>query len=67
MTLIPLTEARERGLARYYTGVPCKWGHVCERLTGGRVCLACAREHWRRSGARKVARRRIVAKRPLWG
>jgi ribosomal protein L35 len=36
-------EARERGLRFFYTGKPCKRGHVAERyLSGG--CAECQRE-----------------------
>jgi len=41
--------ARERGLLRYFTGKPCKHGHVAERLLSNRECVVCARlrdVHW---------------------
>ncbi len=34
-------EARLLGLRRYFTGKPCKRGHVCERLTCNATCLRC--------------------------
>ena len=34
--------ARERGLARYFTGKPCKHGHVAERLLSNGDCIVCA-------------------------
>ena len=35
--------ARERGLVRYFTGKPCKHGHVAERLLSNRACVVCAK------------------------
>lgn len=29
------------GRKRYFTGIPCKWGHVSERLAGSRHCIKC--------------------------
>ena len=42
MELISLQQAREKGLARYFTGQPCKHGHVAERRVVGRCCITCA-------------------------
>ena len=36
--------AKARGLTRYYTGKPCKRGHVVERRVSTRDCMACKRE-----------------------
>jgi hypothetical protein len=36
-------QARERGLLRYFTGKPCKQGHVAERLLSNRECVVCAK------------------------
>lgn len=41
MQIITRKEAREKGLSRYYTGKPCKHGHVAERVTSQAVCLEC--------------------------
>lgn len=35
-------DAKAAGLKRYFTGKPCKHGHVSERLLSDRNCLACA-------------------------
>ena len=43
MELISLKEARDSGLTRYFTGVPCRHGHIAERLTVNRVCVVCTR------------------------
>jgi 5-methylcytosine-specific restriction endonuclease McrA len=42
--IITRADAKRRGLLRYFTGVPCKNGHLSERMTRGKVCLACHRE-----------------------
>lgn len=43
MELITPAQARERGLTTYYTGKPCKHGHVDERLTVNGTCCTCNR------------------------
>jgi hypothetical protein len=44
MNLVSLSEARESGITRYFTGLPCIRGHVAERMTSTRVCLQCKSE-----------------------
>lgn len=39
-------EAKAKGLKRYYTGEPCKNGHVESRIVSNQICVACDRE-WR--------------------
>lgn len=46
-------EALAMGESRYFTGIPCKHGHVAERLTNARVCVICHAA----AGARTFARR----------
>lgn len=41
MEIIALAKAREQGLEYYYTGKPCKYGHVCQRSTKYKYCLKC--------------------------
>lgn len=41
MQIITRKEAKEKGLKRYFTGKPCKHGHVAERVTSQAVCLEC--------------------------
>jgi 5-methylcytosine-specific restriction endonuclease McrA len=43
MELISCKAARLAGKRYYFTGKPCKSGHVSERLVSGRVCAECAR------------------------
>src|SRR5210317_2149737 len=40
MEVITRKQALEQGLTRYFTGKPCKSGHLCERLVNG-GCAEC--------------------------
>jgi len=42
--IISRADAINKGLKRYFTGNPCKQGHICERLVTGH-CLECHKEH----------------------
>ncbi|MDT9046433.1 hypothetical protein RSW36_25115 [Escherichia coli] len=42
--IISRAEAKARGLKRFFTGKPCKRGHVAERAVGNKDCAACRRE-----------------------
>jgi 5-methylcytosine-specific restriction endonuclease McrA len=42
--IVTLEQARAEGLTRYFTGKPCKRGHVSERNVSSRACLICAAE-----------------------
>lgn len=41
MELVARQDALERGLSRYFTGGPCKHGHVSERFTKSWKCVEC--------------------------
>lgn len=43
MNIISKKEAVSLGLKRYYTGVPCKHGHIAERKVNNSDCLECKR------------------------
>jgi hypothetical protein len=43
MEIITRAEARDRGLSRYFTGKPCKHGHVATRKVCTGNCCECAR------------------------
>jgi len=45
--IIPRAIAKERGLKRFYTGLPCKSGHIAERVTSSSTCLICDAERKR--------------------
>jgi hypothetical protein len=40
--LVSRQEALEQGLTRYFTGKPCKHGHVCERNVSNKSCHECS-------------------------
>lgn len=41
MDIISKEEAKNLGLKRYFTGIPCKKGHVCERYVKSKGCVEC--------------------------
>jgi len=43
--------ARALGLKRFFTGEPCKHGHVAERDVNSRECMECSRERTRKRRA----------------
>lgn len=47
--IISRKEAIERGLTRYFTGKPCKYGHLSERNVTWAGCLECAKMNARKS------------------
>lgn len=59
MTLT-LEEARASGASRYFTGLPCKHGHIAERKVCDRACTECDRL---RSAERKESVKRAT---PGW-
>lgn len=42
MNLINRQDAIAQGLTRYFTGKPCKHGHVVERLVKNKTCITCS-------------------------
>lgn len=41
--IISRRDARSQGLKRYFTGEPCKRGHIAERQVSNLTCLECTR------------------------
>ena len=41
MDIITRAEAQAQGLKRYFTGKPCKHGHIAQRYTGNKKCVGC--------------------------
>lgn len=39
--IITRAEAKEQGLIRFFTGVPCKYGHISERYAKSNTCVIC--------------------------
>lgn len=58
MDLISREEAREKGLKRYYTGKPCRSGHVSERYVAGGACVECDVRNQRVSRENNIERAR---------
>jgi 5-methylcytosine-specific restriction endonuclease McrA len=44
--IISRKQAREQGLKRYFNGIPCKAGHLTDRITLSGVCCQCYRDHF---------------------
>lgn len=65
MEIITRADARERGLARFFTGRPCKHGHVDERYVSTLGCVSCLRGRDKDrvySAEERELRRKAVAK-----
>lgn len=43
--LVSKEDARNQGSKRFFTGVPCKNGHISERNTNSGRCLGCIKEY----------------------
>lgn len=44
--------AKQAGAKRYFTGQPCRFGHMAERLTSNKACVIC---HAAKAAARRLA------------
>jgi hypothetical protein len=42
--IVSRKDAKNLGLSRYFTGKPCKYGHIDERWTAGGSCVTCLRD-----------------------
>lgn len=54
--IIGRAEAKAQGLKRYFTGIPCKHGHTCERTVGRDRCVECKLiwlQAWRKANPEK--------------
>lgn len=47
-------QAIEEGLTRYFTGKPCKRGHIAERSTNDSTCVQCIAEVYRSKKPKKL-------------
>lgn len=56
MKKISLAEANTAGLTKYFTGNPCKRGHIVERFTKNKTCVECDRE-WRQRNKQQIKNR----------
>lgn len=64
MIVVSLDDARSRGLKRYYTGAPCKHGHLAERQVSNKTCFAChsvkASKYLQTQAGRAIILRRVA-------
>ena len=58
MDIVTRKEAKERGLARYFTGKPCPHGHVAERWASTSSCVECDRKYREANPEKERERRR---------
>ena len=69
MSLLPIIsrdEARQKGLKRFFTGKPCKHGHVCERRVDSSECAECGRTRGRAYHRRPDVKERIQERVRAW-
>lgn len=69
MNVLLHSDAKLAGSTRYFTGEPCKFGHVTERMVSNRRCIACllaSRRAWEKAHPEKdaAARRARIAAKP---
>ena len=63
MNLISRKEAKSKGSKHYYTGKPCKHGHLSERYVSSKGCTVCLFSRikgWRKMNPEKVKKSRRV-------
>lgn len=60
MEIISKKDAKEKGLEFYYTGVPCKYGHLSKRRISGQ-CLECDRSYSQPCRINKLKRRMEIS------
>lgn len=63
IAVISRAEAKAQGLKRYFTGKPCKHGHVAERSVGSSNCIACLQERAKLPEQKEKVRRCSQSKR----
>jgi 5-methylcytosine-specific restriction endonuclease McrA len=62
MTSVSRTESKARGLLKYFTGKPCKRGHIAERFVSNHVCIECKLIHAADFNERHPGRLNEIAK-----
>ena len=63
MEVLGYSQAKEKGFPRYFTGKPCKYGHIAERRVADRGCVACSSEKMAKHREQNPNSSREVAKR----
>jgi hypothetical protein len=66
MDIIKRKEALTKGLKRYYTGKPCKHGHLSERFVSNKGCLSCLQYHTKKYRNCIDNKAKIKATRQQW-
>lgn len=61
MDIVCRDQAAQGGLKRYFTGLPCLRGHVSERFTRNKTCVACHKEKAQPGNKDRMATRRLRA------
>jgi hypothetical protein len=76
LPIISAREAYDAGKTRYFTGEPCKYGHVAERMVANGCCAECLRlrdqtkreyfKAWKKANPDKIAEysKRYAARHP---
>ena len=64
MKIISKKDAKTQGLKRYFTGKPCKYGHVAERYVGSGKCIECDAEYYQANKERIAEQRAEYRQRP---
>jgi hypothetical protein len=62
--IITQRDALALGLTRYFTGSPCRYGHICQRHTSNTCCVECRRASNRHFYKRH--REKCVARNQAW-
>jgi len=62
VNVISRKQAKEQGLTRYFTGDPCKHGHIAERMVSNHTCVICVEVNKRRYRAKHPERGKNYSK-----
>lgn len=60
--IISRKEAKANGFSKYFTGKPCKYGHIAERYLGNGDCVVCALNRFKNLSEEKKAHKWEVEK-----
>lgn len=55
------SDAKAAGSSRYFTGAPCKHGHIAERHTGDGSCVVCRDNRSREWSIKNIEKRRAIS------
>lgn len=65
--ILPRTEARKRGLIKYFTGIACKKYHIAQRYTSTGLCVKCTQMAQTTSRQRRIENNIIETKGWFYG